>query len=77
MYEFADHEKTKNTTRTRTLNEFLHANMLYKNFSFSVQCQFLLLVQQKKWKTYSVDQLFSNLNEKMNFKKPYLKRRIS
>ena len=77
MYDYEDHEKHKRATKTRKVNEFLYSKMLYPNFKFQHPMSILVVGPTNSGKTYFVDQLLSNLNEKMKFKNPNLKCRIS
>ena len=59
------------------MNEFPYSKMFYPNFKFQHPMSILVVGPTNSGKTYFVDQLLSNLNEKMNFKNPNLKCRIS
>ena len=70
-------QKWKRATKTRKVNEFLYSKILYPNFKFHNPMSILVVGPIDSGKTYFVDQLLSNLNEKMNFKNTNLKCRIS
>ena len=70
-------KKQKRVTKTRKVNEFPYSKMLYPDFKFQHPMSILVVGPTNSGKTYFVDQLLSNLNEKMNFKNPNLKCRIS
>ena len=70
-------KKQKRATKTRKVNEFLYSKMLYPNFKFQHLMSILVVGPRNSGKSYFVDQLLSNLNEKMNCKNPNLKCRIS
>ena len=77
MHDYKEHEKQKITTKPSVVNEFLYTKMMYPNFKFQHPMSILVVGPTNSGKTYFVDQLLSNLNDKMNFKNPNLKCRIS
>ena len=70
-------KKQKIATRPRIVNQFLYSKMLYPNFKFQHPMSILVVGPTNSGKTYFVEQLLSNLDEKMNFKNSNLKCRIS
>ena len=70
-------KKQKISTKPSIVNEFLYTKMMYPNFRFQHPMSILVVGPTNSGKTYFVDQLLSNLNEKMKFKNPNLKCRIS
>ena len=65
-------QKIATKNKPRTVNQFLYAKMWYPHFKFQHPMSILVVGPTNSGKTYFVDQLLSNLNEKMNFKNPNL-----
>ena len=63
-------KKQKISTKPSIVNEFLYTKMMYPNFKFQHPMSILVVGPTNSGKTYFVDQLLSNLNEKMKFKIP-------